>query len=116
VTTVEWLMQDVKLECDKVGTKMYHSILDEEDQAVVAFGMIPKHATDILEKQLADKWNELFKHRSGGSTPEEYDGSMTNLGMEPEAVKCRDKWVRAQSKEVCIHIYSAASAAGRMVV
>ena len=38
-----------------IGEGVYRIICDKGDQAVVAFGMIPKWAIDMVEKHLRDK-------------------------------------------------------------
>ena len=94
-----------------------YGMMNEDDQALVAFGMLPKPITDILERQLKDKFDESFKEHSEYD-PEGFDAFVTSLGLGrcEEACDSRKDFVRTVSKEVCKDIYGTALRAGKMVV
>jgi hypothetical protein len=64
-------MQGMKINAKAIAEGMYR-MFDEDDRAVLAFGMIPKKWIDVLEKMLAERrraWRATSASASTGSGP-----------------------------------------------
>lgn len=90
-----------------IGRGIYDMICDKGEEAIVAFGMIPKWASDVCEKELRAKiYREAAKQV--GCTEQE----MALLADEDMVARL----VKPIMHQICVDIYGAASEAGKMIV
>ena len=93
-------------------------IMIEDHKTLLAFGMIDHSIIEILDRQLAVKFNELVQQNHDGMSPEQIDKDITDLGLGEctDAVEARKRFVSEASTEVSKKLYGVAAAAGAMVV
>lgn len=90
-----------------IGRGMYDIICEQGQEALIAFGMIPKEIADMLEKLLREK---VVKEsaRQLGITPEE---------LKPHIdAKLLQQTVQTILRECCSEIYAAAKEKGKTIV
>lgn len=88
-------MKGLRVDGDAIGAGIYGMICERGEAAIVAFGMIPSWAMDLVRAPLEAKVAEL----------------------KPAAdAKERAECVREIEHLICLGIYNAAAKAGRMVV
>ena len=100
-------MHGLLIDADAIGRGVYEMICDKGEQAIVAFGMIPKWSIDLLHKSLRDKVIAEAAQQVA-ATPDDLTPYVDDQRVE--AI------VRDIEHEVCVTIYRAASQAGAMVV
>lgn len=93
------------VDADAIGKGLYGLICDKGEEAIVAFGMIPKWAIDLMQKPLREKIIKAWGER------EDKEGVYRNL--DEKEIK---RTIAEIEHQVVLGIYSAASAAGKMVV
>lgn len=94
------------VDADAIGKGLYGIICDKGEEAIVAFGMIPKWSIDLLQKSLREKIVSTAAVQRG----------VTVEAMKPFLDEKEIKRTMAEIEhQVVLGIYSAASAAGRMV-
>lgn len=97
----------LKVDAERIGAGIYALICERGEEAIVAFGMIPKWAIDVLEKQLREKVVELAAAQVP-CTVEEFTPYI-------DEAKVKDT-VQPILHEVTLGIYGAASKAGKLCV
>lgn len=90
-----------------IGQGLYEIICEKGEEAIVAFGMIPKWAMDMAEAEARDKIVALAASQYQ-VTVEEF---LPYLDKEK-----LDATIRAIMRQIGTEIYNAAAKAGRMVV
>ncbi len=101
---------NVNVDYEKIGTGLY-AILDDDDKAAVAFGMIPLHAMETVTRLATEKIAVCACEKwSIAPTPE-------NVGVFHKALKpgFMTKFVAEFQRGVTVAVFEAAKAAGRMV-
>lgn len=89
-----------------LGKGMY-DLFDEYEQAIVAFGMIPKDKMDIMMEQFKDKCARL--QLAQWRVPEDDTESFKYIRDH-----IKKSVLETFEREMCIAIYQAASNAGKM--
>ena len=97
----------VVVDAAAIGQGLYKIICDKGEEAIVAFGMIPKWAMDMAEAEARSKIIALAASQCQ-VTVEEF---MPYLDKEK-----LDATVRPIMRQIGTEIYNAAAKAGRMVV
>lgn len=92
-------IRGLKVDAQKIANGIYQMICERGEEALVAFGMLPKPMMDLAERSLNEKITALAKAQ--------------NIQVDPKRLKLT---VDPILKEICHGIYAAASAAGKMVV
>lgn len=92
-----------------IGAGIYAMICAKGEEAIVAFGMIPSWAMDLLRKELREKVVSVAAEKVGCTAEE-----LELMGVIDE--KAVGKIVAEIEHAVAVEIYGAAAAAGRMVV
>lgn len=92
------------VDADAIGKGLYGLICDKGEEAIVAFGMIPKWAIDLMQKPLREKIIRAWGER------EDAEGVYRNL--DEKEIK---RTMAEIEHQVVLGIYNAASAAGKMV-
>lgn len=100
-------MNGLNINYEALGKGMY-DLFDEDEQALVAFGMIPKAKMDITMEQFKDKCARL--QLAQWDVPEDDTASFDLLRNHIK----KDVLV-AFEHDLCIAIYRAANDAGRMI-
>lgn len=96
----------LKVDADAIGKGVYAMICERGDESVVAFGMIPKWAIDLMRPALRDKIVAEGAKRIGCTVAE------VQPFLDEDLIA---KTVSEIEHEVVLGIYAAASKAGRMV-
>ena len=91
---------------EKIGAGMY-AILDDDDKAVVAFGMIPLHAMELVTR--------LMKEKVARLGCEEWGIDPTPGNIEAFAKVVKPAFIAEFQRKVTIAIMGAAKDAGRMI-
>ncbi len=91
----------------RIGQGMYEIICEKGDEAIVAFGMIPKWAIDMAEVAIREKVIELAAKRIQ-CTPEELKPHIDERLMKDT--------LQPILHHITLGIYDAASKAGKLVV
>ena len=94
------------IEYEEIGTGVY-AMLDEDDKAVVAFGMIPLHAMELVTRLMKEKIVAL-KCEEWGIEPTPEDVKVYSGAIKPA-------FINEFQRKVTIAVFGAAKAAGRMV-
>jgi hypothetical protein len=100
----------LRIDAQAIGNGIYAMICDHGEEAIVAFGMIPKWAMDTLEKELRDKITHEALKQVGITDVE-------SLGPDFKIDDAKlDAIIRPIVHEISIAIYRAAKNAGKMIV
>src|SRR5437660_2787238 len=95
------------VDADAIGKGLYGLICDKGEEAIVAFGMIPKWAIDLMQQPLREKIVSTAAVQRG----------VTVEAFKPFLDEKEIKRTMAEIEhQVVLGIYNAASVAGRMVV
>lgn len=97
----------IKVDAAKIGAGLYDLVCQKGDDAIVAFGMIPKWIVDILDRQLEEKIIELF------AAENQIEPALAKEIICPDSLK---DMVRSISKECTLAMFDAASKAGKLRV
>ncbi|HUJ08544.1 MAG TPA: hypothetical protein VL171_00820 [Verrucomicrobiae bacterium] len=97
----------LKVDAQAIADGLYQIICDRGQEAIVAFGMIPKEIIDLVEKLIRDRVIELAANQHGVTVTE-------FLPFVDEA-KLR-AIVNPIVHEITVGIYAAAQRAGKMCV
>ena len=97
-----------------IGEGLYKLIVEQGDEAIVAFGMIPKPIMDLMEKLLREKIISIAAKQQGVTDEELIEFAKTYLDNKSFEKSLRDI-INPISREVCVAIYGAAKRAGKMV-
>jgi len=92
-----------------IGNGIYAMIVDKGDEAIVAFGMIPLWAVELMRPILREKILDI------GAKPYGITAQELELMGAVDEPKVKALMVEIEH-EVVLAIYAAAQAAGRMVV
>ncbi len=95
------------VDTETIGAGVYQIIVERGEEALVAFGMIPKWAMDMTEKELREKII--------AEAAKQYQCSVEELRPYVSEELLRDT-VNPIMREIGSAIYSAASKAGKMIV
>jgi len=90
-----------------MGQEFYRMICEKEQEALVAFGMLPADFMAMVEEKVKEKLIKIWTQTLGVTVPE----AMPYLDEN----KLKDT-VQAIMHEICVEIYHAASEAGKMCV
>lgn len=106
----------IYLDAEEIAKGIF-DLMEEECKTLLSFGMINRPVMDILDKVLADKFDEIFEQKFG-MNPDDADKYITDLGLGvcTDACTSRKAFVRQVSCEASKHLYSVAKDAGIMVV
>ncbi len=100
-------LNNLVVDTDAIGTGLYSIICEKGEEAIVAFGMIPKWVIDLFEKQLRDKiLSEAAKQVQ--CTPEEIAPIVDKTIVQDMVNKI--------TRQVSIAIYAEAKRQGKMIV
>ena len=91
---------------ERIGAGVY-AVLDDEDKAIVAFGMIPLHAIELVTRLMKEKVARLGCEEWGIETTQE------NIVAFAKAIK--PAFVAEFQRKVTVAVFGAAKSAGRMV-
>lgn len=110
---------------EAIGEGLYRIICEKGEEAIVAFGMIPKWIMDLLEKQLREKIIRVVCEQMRFSNTEtehllELDRLGMLMGKDVAATGFSEELLQDTMRpiihEVSVAIYKAASNAGKMCV
>lgn len=99
-------IKGLRVDAKAIGEGIYQMICDREEEALVAFGMLPSWAMEMLEKQLTDKVLE--------ESAKQVECTVDELMPYVDKKKVKsivDEILHA----ISVEIYGAASRAGKMV-
>lgn len=91
---------------EKIGAGVY-AILDDNDKAVVALGMIPLHAMELV--------TELMKEKVAALGCEEYGIEPTPENVKALTSAIKPAFIAKFQREVTVAIMGAAKSADRMI-
>jgi hypothetical protein len=101
--------QGLNVNTEAISEGIYRLICEREEEAIVAFGMIPKWAIDSLETELRRKIVEIAANQTcPGATAEDLAPYVSE-----EKIKAI---MRLIVHEVTCEIYAVAKRAGKMIV
>jgi hypothetical protein len=102
----------LNVDTKKIGRGMYEIICQMEQEAIVAFGMIPIEINDILEKMLREKMLDIAASQRKMSR-EEFDELVSVIGgLDERMIK---RTIDEVIREIIVEIFRAASEAGKML-
>ena len=97
----------LKVDAAKIGHGLYAIIEEKGEEAIVAFGMVPKWAIDMAERAVRDKVVAIAAEQIG-CTVDEFKPF-----IDEDKVK---QTVQPILHEITLGIYDAASKAGKLLV
>lgn len=100
-------IKGLTVDAQKIANGLYDMITDRGEEAIVAFGMIPKWIIDLFEKQLREKILEIAAQQQRVTVEELKPYVSEQLIQET---------MRPIVHEVTLGIYTAAKRAGKMCV
>lgn len=100
-------INNLKVDADAIGAGFYDIICEKGEEALVAFGMIPKWIIDMAEGMIREKIVREAA-RQVGCTPEELTPIVDKKVVDDMTAKI--------IKAVCVAIYKTASERGKMIV
>ncbi len=96
----------LNVDTETIGAGVYQIICDRGEEAIVAFGMIPKWAIDITEREVREKII--------AEAAKQHQCSVEDFQPHVSEQMLRDT-VNPIMREIGSAIYSAASKAGKMI-
>jgi hypothetical protein len=101
----------LNVDTETIGAGVYQIICERGEEAIVAFGMIPKWAMDLTEKEVREKIiAEAVRQQRCDSAEEE------RAFREHVSEELLRATVNPIMREIGSAIYTAASKAGKMIV
>ncbi|MEK6794090.1 MAG: hypothetical protein AABZ39_04895 [Spirochaetota bacterium] len=95
------------IDTEAIGKGMYNLIEERGQDAIVAFGMLPAEVMEMLERLIREKVINTAAGQYGLQSDE------IELYVDEKKIK---EIVNDITHQVCVEIYRAASAAGKMMV